>query len=703
MKPQLLLIAFFGLLFYKGNSQAIATSNYHSLAVKEDGTVVAWGDNLHKQSDVPNRSRGGVAVSTGWAHSLALKDDGTVVAWGLNKHKQCDVPNGLKGVIAVAAGRKHSLALKDDGTVVAWGLNNHKQCEVPQGLKDVIAVAAGWSHSLALKEDGAVVAWGENLYKQCEVPLGLKDVILIEAGAFYSLAVKEDRTVVAWGDNFSYQCEVPKELKEVIAVAAGRNHSLAVKEDGTVVAWGRNYNQQCEVPKGLKGVIAVAAGWSHSLALKEDGTLVAWGRNNYNQCKVPNGLYVKTNADVIVLDSKPPILSISDIQFIDENRNKTIDAFEETSVTFSIDNTGPGPGYRLNAKVSISGNNQGIEFKENHTLETVDTGSSQNYSIPISSSRFTTDGSLIINVEVIEPKGFSPEPFALEIDTRAFRAPKLEVVDFSSSMTTWGPNTPIGLDVLIQNTGEGTAENVEVELKLPNAVNCYSSNLSIEVTYIAPGETLPITYDMIVPRNYSRSSVNANLTITEKFGDYGSAWNHNFPFEGGSNSSNVISIESAEGDETIAIDRASLNSNRAADISFNQVPKDIVVNTVAVLPIDGIDCSKKTVSGQDLASFTEGSLLGLYNVVERRNLERVLDEQKLALSGVLYEKSAVEAGCNVGAQGIIFTEYGCLTGQEVIQLKLVDCQTSELYWSATGINATAKQVLDKVREELGKE
>jgi len=49
--------------------------------------------------------------------------------------------------------------------------------------------------------------------------------------------------------------------------------------------------------------------------------------------------------------------------------------------------------------------------------------------------------------------------------------------------------------------------------------------------------------------------------------------------------------------------------------------------------------------------------LGLYNVVERRNLERVLDEQKLALSGVLFEKSAVEAGCNVGAQGIIFTEY----------------------------------------------
>lgn len=137
-----------------------------------------------------------------------------------------------------------------------------------------------------------------------------------------------------------------------------------------------------------------------------------------------------------------------------------------------------------------------------------------------------------------------------------------------------------------------------------------------------------------------------------------------------------------------------------AEISFNQVPKDIIVETVAVMPIDGKDCNGQTVSGQDIASFTEGSLLGLYNVVERRNLERVLDEQRLALSGILYEKSVVEAGCNISAQGIIFTEYGCLSGQETIQLKLVDCQTSELYWSATGVNATAQETLNKVRQEL---
>ena len=93
-------------------------------------------------------------------------------------------------------------------------------------------------------------------------------------------------------------------------------------------------------------------------------------------------------------------------------------------------------------------------------------------------------------------------------------------------------------------------------------------------------------------------------------------------------------------------------------------------------------------------------LLDIYNIVERRHLEQVLYEQKLALTGIIYEESAVEAGCNVGAQGIIFTEHGCLAGQETIQLKLVDCQTSELFWSATGINATASEILNKVHQEL---
>jgi hypothetical protein len=98
------------------------------------------------------------AVAAGQAHSVALKRDGTVVAWGCGapfSYGQCSVPSGLAGVTAIAAGYFHSLALKSDGTVVAWGCGfgfDYGQCSAPGGLSRVAAIAAGDYDSLALVE-----------------------------------------------------------------------------------------------------------------------------------------------------------------------------------------------------------------------------------------------------------------------------------------------------------------------------------------------------------------------------------------------------------------------------------------------------------------------------------------------------------------------------------------------------------------------
>ena len=62
------------------------------------------------------------AIAAGNGHTVALKSDGTVVAWGYNFYGQTTVPPGLSGVTAIAAGY-HTVALKSDGTVVAWGDN----------------------------------------------------------------------------------------------------------------------------------------------------------------------------------------------------------------------------------------------------------------------------------------------------------------------------------------------------------------------------------------------------------------------------------------------------------------------------------------------------------------------------------------------------------------------------------------------------
>ncbi|WP_285442674.1 carboxypeptidase regulatory-like domain-containing protein [Candidatus Brocadia sp. AMX2] len=124
------------------------------------------------------------ALAGGRFHSLALKSDGTVWAWGQNDSGQLGngtagnstVPGQVKNlsnVIAIERGRSHSLAAKSDGTVWGWGDNSYGQLgngatsnsTVPvqvKNLSDVAVIGGGGFHSLGLKSEGTVWAWGRN-------------------------------------------------------------------------------------------------------------------------------------------------------------------------------------------------------------------------------------------------------------------------------------------------------------------------------------------------------------------------------------------------------------------------------------------------------------------------------------------------------------------------------------------------------------
>jgi hypothetical protein len=127
-----------------------------------------------------------VALACGTEHNLALRGDGTVVAWGGRGSGRTNVPSGLSNVVAIAAGRDHSLALRLDGTVAAWG--SGAATNVPSGLSNVVAIAGGLAHSLALRADGSVVTWG-CCTVQTNLPAGLTNAIAIAGGGFHSLAL----------------------------------------------------------------------------------------------------------------------------------------------------------------------------------------------------------------------------------------------------------------------------------------------------------------------------------------------------------------------------------------------------------------------------------------------------------------------------------------------------------------------------------
>jgi hypothetical protein len=82
-----------------------------------------------------------MAIAAGEEYTVALKNDGSVVAWGGNDYGQTNVPiQAQSGVTAIAAGRRHTVALKNDGSVVSWGNLTNVQLGAQSG---VTAIAAG--------------------------------------------------------------------------------------------------------------------------------------------------------------------------------------------------------------------------------------------------------------------------------------------------------------------------------------------------------------------------------------------------------------------------------------------------------------------------------------------------------------------------------------------------------------------------------
>ena len=130
-----------------------------------DGTVVCWGLNNYRQTNTPLGLTNVVTIAAGLYHTLALREDGTLVAWGAgtntyvsNPHYgQSMVPLDVSNVVAIAAGDYHSLALRRDGTIRVWGAGtvtnfapNYGQAIMPPGLTNVIALAGGSYSSLVL-------------------------------------------------------------------------------------------------------------------------------------------------------------------------------------------------------------------------------------------------------------------------------------------------------------------------------------------------------------------------------------------------------------------------------------------------------------------------------------------------------------------------------------------------------------------------
>ena len=309
-------------------ARQVSAGSSHTVAIKTDGSLWAWGNNgsgrlgngtisysyyedgveICVDNDKKKPTRIGsdsdwASVSAGGSHTVAIKTDGTLWAWGWNGLGQLgDGTGGDKsgnkttpvqigtGYTSVSAGSYHTVAIKTDGSLWAWGNNGSgqlgdstwesKNIPVQIGQDKWISVSTGYSYTVAIKTDSTLWAWGANKFGQ------LGDGT--DGGGFWGNNSGDKNTPVQIGTGWA-------------SVSADHESTLAIKTNGTLWAWGSNssgqlgdgtgglghdINKNTPVQIGM-GWASVSAGGSHTVAIKTDGTLWAWGSNRSGQLGHP--------------------------------------------------------------------------------------------------------------------------------------------------------------------------------------------------------------------------------------------------------------------------------------------------------------------------------------------------------------------------------------------------------------------------------
>lgn len=311
----------------------IACGGYHMLALKEDGTVWAWGYNAQGQlgdntqitryTPVQVLGEAGegylkdiVYIAAGDTFSAAINKHGEVYTWGNNKNGQLGdgstsnkytpvrVKASLTGIIKVELGINHMVALKSDGSVYTWGLNNLGKLGDGTVTQRTIPVQMLLNENEYINDAIDVTVLNQNTY----VLRSNGSVIGVGAGANGSLG--NDTTsnsslpveVLEYVENEEGQT-VTKQLTNITEITGGASTMYAKAKDGTVYSWGlgtsgelgnnatSNNLTAAKVLNGvadsnLSEILSIGAGYNHALVVEKHGYVQTFGLNNWDQLGV---------------------------------------------------------------------------------------------------------------------------------------------------------------------------------------------------------------------------------------------------------------------------------------------------------------------------------------------------------------------------------------------------------------------------------
>ena len=278
-------------------------------------------------------------------------------------------------------------------------------------------------------------------------------------------------------------------------------------------------------------------------------------------------LYAQSNISqpmdfYIERDVLPPMLNVvpGSVRFIDADNNNVVDANEHCSIRFTIINSGRGDGYGCVARVQATGTTQGIHIQD-VPLPKLLRGEKHTIEIPIDANTDTQTGEITLDIYVDEPNGFSTEHITSTIGTHKLKTPFVNVASYKvvgAASGTLERRKPFNLQVIVQNTDQGEAQNVKVGIVIPDNVNRIGGESEyVTIASLKAGESRLLEYELIANQE-AAEKMDIQIALSEKQGKY--AENANIPLQFGQHIGSSIAMNVQRHDQDVEIKRASLVS-----------------------------------------------------------------------------------------------------------------------------------------------
>ncbi|MCK9616350.1 MAG: caspase family protein [Lentimicrobiaceae bacterium] len=237
------------------------------------------------------------------------------------------------------------------------------------------------------------------------------------------------------------------------------------------------------------------------------------------------GKKIEFNKTSTLVGSKAlPDLVITGEKFTDQNGNNMIDADENCTIKFKVQNIGKGDARNVVVRAMLKDKEvTGLNFKSTYELGTIAPESSREITIPIKAVMEIENKVAEFRIEVIEERGLDAFPLEMKIETQQFQYPEIVVTDAIFSTEDGGTiklNYPITLKLIVQNIGQGLGKNVTAKFIFPNP-NCLVMDTNFfNIGNLKSGESKELNFEFTASRRYTFNEIPVNIDLNESYNKY---------------------------------------------------------------------------------------------------------------------------------------------------------------------------------------